>query len=103
MERWEGLAMVLVLILAPLAGIAAARLFPRRPRFCPSCGHVGPGRSRMRGSLALELLLYLFLIVPGLIYSLWRHSSKAPICELCGLPGVIPADSPRARAVLGHP
>jgi len=105
MDGYETLALLLILFLMPLFGIAAAQAFRRwfapGPRYCPQCGHVGAARKQMRGSLAVELLLYFFFIVPGLVYSLWRASTKAPTCELCGQPGVIPADSPRARAVLG--
>lgn len=37
---------------------------------CTTCGHHGPTRQHTRGSIFIELVLWLLFIVPGLIYSL---------------------------------
>lgn len=36
-----------------------------------------------RGSLAVEIVLWLLLFLPGILYSLWRHSGVA-VCHTCG-------------------
>jgi uncharacterized membrane protein YqaE (UPF0057 family) len=70
----------------------------RRPAlFCPHCGTVGQPRMHTKGSVAIEIVLWLCFLVPGLLYSLWRVTSREPRCAGCGHPGLIPADSPRAR------
>lgn len=67
-------------------------------RFCPACGHEGPTRIRTRGSIWIEVVLWLCFVVPGLVYSIWRGSSRQPVCAACGHEGVIPPDSPIALA-----
>lgn len=68
--------------------------------FCTSCGSVGKPRVRNRGSSAIEILLWLFLIIPGLCYSLWRMGRKDSYCRTCGAGTVIPEDSPMAQRYL---
>lgn len=86
-------------------GFAAARSGSEGRLFCTSCGSQGEGRTRTRGSFLIEIVLWLCLIVPGLIYSIWRMTTKARVCEACGASTLVPADSPMAmkmRRELGH-
>lgn len=69
--------------------------------YCPQCGHTGTPKTHTRGSILIELILWLCFLVPGLIYSIWRLTTRAEVCALCGQPGVIPANSPVARKALG--
>ena len=66
--------------------------------FCTSCGHEGPAKSVTRGSILIEIVLWLCFIVPGLIYSLWRLNSKGKVCASCGHSTLIPTGSPAALA-----
>lgn len=70
--------------------------------YCPNCGTVGRPRTRVKGSFWIEVVLWLFLLLPGLLYSIWRLTSKEWVCPSCGAPNMIPADSPKARAALGR-
>jgi len=65
--------------------------------FCADCGTEGKAKLQAQGSFLVEVFLWLMLIVPGLIYSLWRMSSKRKICPRCESQHLIPADSPMAR------
>jgi hypothetical protein len=65
-------------------------------KFCKSCEHQGHTQLKTRGSLLIEIVLWLMLIVPGLIYSLWRLSTRAPVCSKCGSSELVPIDSPVA-------
>ena len=65
--------------------------------FCPSCGNIGAPKTLTPGSILIELVLWICFIVPGLIYSLWRITSKKPVCPHCGQNGMIPKDSPIAK------
>ena len=68
--------------------------------FCRACGAVGSSTKRTKGSFALEIVAWLLFLIPGVIYSLWRLSSKQRVCRTCGSPDIIPADAPVAVATL---
>jgi len=71
--------------------------------YCPNCGCSAKPATITRGSFGIELLLWLFFLIPGLMYSIWRLSSRYKGCPMCKQPGMIPLDSPRAKAMLaGH-
>jgi len=71
-------------------------------KFCPQCGATDYPRQFHGGSGAVECLLWLFFLVPGVIYSFWRLSQRAQICGHCGATGIIPLDSPRAVAEIAR-
>ncbi len=60
---------------------------------CTMCGYRGNSKRMVKGSLAIEIVLWLFFIIPGLIYSLWRTSSKDKVCPQCKHTTMIPASS----------
>lgn len=71
--------------------------------YCPHCDVIDRPEYERRGTLWLEILLWCFGILPGLIYSLWRKgSSPLPVCPLCGQRGLLPSDSPRAQQLLAQ-
>lgn len=71
---------------------------------CKDCGSQGKPIKKVAGSFVIELILWLFFIVPGLIYSCWRVSNRYTMCPDCGSRKLIPVDSPKG-AVLAkqHP
>lgn len=69
--------------------------------YCPNCGSVAKPTSHTKGSFAIEVILWLCFIIPGIIYSLWRLSSRErTTCPTCRAPNMIPLDSPRAREAI---
>jgi DNA-directed RNA polymerase subunit RPC12/RpoP len=70
--------------------------------FCTACHEIDKPATRVKGSLGLEILLWLLLIVPGLIYSLWRSTSAARVkqCRHCGSRELVPPNSRRATNIL---
>jgi hypothetical protein len=68
--------------------------------YCPHCGTVAIPHFRKDGSAAIEVLLWLFFLVPGIIYTIWRNSTKRVVCPKCDRTGTIPLDSPVAQAAL---
>lgn len=68
---------------------------------CVQCGFVGKPRKTAKGSILIELVLWLFFILLGLIYSLWRLSSKYTACPKCGSANIIPTDSPMGQKLVG--
>ena len=67
---------------------------------CTTCGNTGTPKTVVHGSLAAEIILWVFLLIPGLIYSIWRLTSKEKVCPKCGRPNMIPLDSPIARKMV---
>lgn len=61
---------------------------------CPSCGSVGYPIMRTRGNWRITFILLLCFIIPGILYSIWRRSSRYSVCPQCKLPGMVPLDSP---------
>jgi hypothetical protein len=66
-------------------------------KYCTRCGHIGEPRRITPGSFLIEVVLWLFLLVPGLIYSLWRISARHNACRECGSRDVVPLTSPAAQ------
>ena len=56
---------------------------------CPNCQYEGKGKVITKGSLLLEIILWLFFLVPGLIYSVWRLSTRYLGCPRCEFKHVI--------------
>ena len=67
---------------------------------CAQCGYVGKPKTAVKGSGLLEVFLWLCFLAPGIMYSLWRSSSRHPVCPECMADGMIPADAPRARKIM---
>jgi hypothetical protein len=67
---------------------------------CATCYHVAKPVSKTKGSFLIELALWIMLCLPGLIYSIWRLSSRANVCPQCGSESVIPLNSTRAQQIL---
>lgn len=69
-------------------------------KLCAQCGTMTDPRRVTKGSFWMEAALWLLFLLPGLIYSIWRLSSRHDACAACGSRDLIPADSPRAQAIL---
>lgn len=67
---------------------------------CTSCGYVGEPIAITKGSIWIEVVLWLCFLVPGLIYSIWRLSTRYDGCPSCGQTTIIPVDSPMAKKFL---
>lgn len=67
---------------------------------CKQCGHYGDPARETKGSFLIEVILWLCLLIPGLIYSIWRINSRHDVCAKCGSRDLIPIDSPLARKLM---
>ena len=61
---------------------------------CPSCGTEGKPIKITKGSIFIEIILWLCFLVPGLIYSIWRLTTRYTACRSCKAEGMVPVDSP---------
>lgn len=67
---------------------------------CRNClSQVQPKRETP-GSFLVELILWLMCLLPGLIYSLWRLSSRKIVCPACRSEQLVPLNSPAATVLL---
>ena len=72
-------------------------------KICTACGTVSAKPKRVtKGSFLIEAMLWLCFIVPGLIYSLWRLSSRYDACPVCGGVHLVPLDSPVGKKLVGQ-
>jgi hypothetical protein len=102
MASFFSLALGLAL-LAYMASVIYRIFFPRRgagkgSKHCMTCGSDTDSVVHTRGSIWIELVLWLCFLVPGLIYSIWRHTSRGQVCHACGSSTLVPGDSPAAVA-----
>jgi hypothetical protein len=64
---------------------------------CTRCHTQAVPNDIEKGSFIVEVMLYLFFIVPGIVYTLWRRSLGRRACPACGCEQLIPVDSPAAQ------
>jgi hypothetical protein len=57
---------------AAIAKPASAAPLPWDAKYCQTCGTVGRPVTRVKGAFLIELILYLFMILPGVLYTVWR-------------------------------
>ena len=72
----------------------------RNKPVCTHCGTIAEPKTYIKGNIIVELFLWLLFLLPGLIYSIWRLSSRYKGCPKCGAPNMIPQDSPMAKKLL---
>lgn len=76
-------------------------------KICTNCGYQGKEKTIVKGSLLLEILLWLatlltlgILVIVALPYSLWRLCAREKVCPKCGALHMIPVDSPRGQQLV---
>ena len=58
--------------------------------YCNACHNFTPIALK-KGSTWIELVLYLFYIIPGIAYSIWRRHAPPNVCPLCRAASLVPA------------
>lgn len=66
---------------------------------CTQCGSIDSVKKITPGSFAIEIVLWLCFLIPGLIYSLWRLAARRKGCGVCGSAALVPAASPMGRKI----
>ena len=89
----------MVVIVLTIPALMLYRLIQRHRQpanlICTACGFQGAPKSHTRGSILIEIILWLAFIIPGLIYSLWRLTTRQQVCPQCQNAAMIPKGSPR--------
>lgn len=100
MSIWFYMIFGLALMAIPIyivVSVVRSMLQKGKEGICTNCGFRARGKMHTRGSFAIEVVLWLAFIIPGLIYSLWRLSTRKEVCASCGQATVIPLASPRGQ------
>jgi hypothetical protein len=84
----------------PLPAFGQPRLSQYATHVCVDCGAQMRPRKITPGSFLIEIVLWLLLLLPGLIYSVWRISSAYEGCPVCGGRSCVVLTTPAARAIL---
>ena len=66
---------------------------------CSTCGSRAGAKTNTKGSIFIEIILWLCFLVPGVIYSIWRLTTRSKVCRSCGAPTLVPVDTPVGRAL----
>jgi hypothetical protein len=86
---------IIFIILVILISIAnTKKKFKKENYVCSSCGFVGSPEIKYKGSIWIEIILWLFFLIPGIIYSIWRVGSKFLRCPMCNGITIIPVNTP---------
>ncbi|HXK52976.1 hypothetical protein H6802_02905 [Candidatus Nomurabacteria bacterium] len=64
---------------------------------CANCGFKGRPVKQTKGSFALELLLWIVFLIPGVAYTIWRMTTTQEVCPKCKTPNMLPLDTPKGR------
>ena len=93
---FAAIALLGFLVTLAVLGNRQSRKDLQREVYCTSCGTLGQPKKIIKGSFGVEVALWLLFLLPGLIYSVWRLTSKVECCSSCSQPSIIPSNSPRA-------
>lgn len=69
---------------------------------CKSCYHVGRPTLKFPGSAVVELILWLFFLIPGVLYTMWRRSSGKWSCSECGAIEIVSIDTPMGKKIVAE-
>lgn len=96
-SHWIAIVFIIIAVL-----IALRRASGKASMICRDCGHAGHSQLITRGSLIMEVLLWICFIIPGVIYSIWRISTRYDACNACGSSRIIPQNSPIGKKLLAQ-
>ncbi len=80
----------------PPLGLPSALMAKQPLMFCTRCHTVAEPETHTKGSFLLELALWICFLLPGIMYSIWRLTTRGKVCPSCGSYDLISPDSPLA-------
>jgi len=67
---------------------------------CTRCHYQGRAEDITPGNLGVEIFAWLLMVLPGIIYTLWRKANAYKGCPKCQSKEIVPLDSPAAKKML---
>lgn len=97
--HWAILALLCYMVFKGVTGLFSGRGEVSRSgsMICQSCGTRCEPRTITKGSLGIEVILWICFIIPGVLYTIWRLTTRHKGCPKCGSASVIPTDTPMGR------
>jgi len=83
-------------------GLSSDAALRKGYRVCTQCGTAAKPARRTPGSFIIELVLWLTFLLPGLIYSIWRITTRGNVCSSCGSRQLVAPDSPVGKRLLSQ-
>ena len=83
----------------PTATPRQGKSYPSDMMVCTQCGCTAT-ETHTKGSFFIEVILWIFLCIPGLIYSIWRLTTRGKICSSCKSDKLVSANSPIGQRML---
>lgn len=71
-------------------------------KVCKQCGTVAKPKEVIPGSAFTELVLWVCILIPGLIYTNWRRNNVYEVCRACESREIIGLDTPVGRQLTAH-
>ena len=68
-------------------------------KICPACGYKGKAVLKLKGHVSVEIILWILLVIPGFIYSIWRHSAPRYGCPKCTSDKMFPLYTPEGQKI----
>jgi hypothetical protein len=84
------------------SGKSKSSMDPKNQYICTVCNYIGTPKREAKGSVGVEIVLWIFFIIPGLIYSIWRVSNKTLLCPKCKSDHMIPLDTPMGQKLVNQ-
>jgi hypothetical protein len=72
----------------------------KKQMVCLRCHETDFPLRKTSGSIIIELALWLFFIIPGIIYSIWRGNSTKLVCRSCESDDLVPLNTVKGREIL---
>lgn len=72
---------------------------PEGSGICGDCGEMSVAKVQTPGHILIEIVLWCFFLIPGIIYTIWRLTSRRVACVHCG-GKMFTLTSPKGRAML---
>ncbi len=66
---------------------------------CRDCGTVGTPKTKTQGHLLIEIILWCCWLIPGLIYTIWRHTTRSKVCSECGSKDIVGRHTPVGQKI----
>ncbi len=77
-----------------------ARILSDDEYICQDCGYMGRANVKLRGSGAVEKLLWCLLIIPGPFYTYWRRTGSQVECAGCRTGHIVNLDTKLGQVML---
>ena len=67
---------------------------------CESCNEQTMSVTKMKGTMLINIVLLVCMVVPGVLYFVWRLTTKHKACGSCGSDQILPINSLKGKKLL---